>query len=226
MALAKSRIQALLQPYLTLYLPKEVIDSLVEEDYLEIFNQVAEDLNSRGYLNVERFYKTASTDTAEDSDVTNFLLQGEIEKILDFKYHDDDWEEVRYTYSSDRLALKETADGVLLDIHYLRRPEEITIATDEIDLPHQVLPEYLELLKIRFRKDYGDMGDADYEERLIYYAEKARRKIQRPVPMAEVRRSWFQQTGDDHVYVVEPNQYIGLENFVTGVDGNLTYTGE
>ena len=173
----------------------------------------------------ERYYKTASTATAEDSDITNFLLAGVIEKVLWFKYTQSGWEDQRYSFTEDRILTMTTANGALLDIHYLRKPEPVSIGTDEIDLPSQVEQDYYDLLKVRFLSEYAESANVSYAEALEYYSEKARRKVKIPkIENMGIQRFWMGQAGDDTVYDIT-EQYIDMENFVTGVDGNYYYTG-
>lgn len=225
MAINRNRIENRLRPFLLTRLPGGVLDLLVTEDYIDLYNDVANDLNNVAVLNVERYYKTASTTTAEDASITNFLLAGIIEKVLWFRYEQSGWEDQRYSFANDRIILKSTGNGAVLDIHYLRKPEQVSIGTDEIDLPGQIEQDYYDLLKVRFLSEYGENANVSYSEALEYYAEKARRKVK--VPKLEnmgVQRFWMHQSGDDTIYDIT-EQYIDLENFVTGVDGNYTYNG-
>jgi len=227
MSISKARIQSDLQPYLLTRIEKSVIDMLTDEDYLLLYNNVANDLNEEADLNVERFYKVTGADTAEDDDYTNYLVQGVISRIYEFIYQGTDWETQAYGFANDRFFLKTApATGVQLDVHYLRQCEDVSALTDEIDLPAQVGNDYLELLKVKLRVDYGDANQGDYEQALQYYGEKARRRVKNHyLDHRGVKRYWMGQTGDDGVYDIT-GQWIGLDNFIVDVNSNYVYTGD
>jgi len=226
-AISKNRIEARLQPFLLANLKTEVIDVLMPEDFIEIYNEVAHDLNESAQLRVEHFYKKTSATAAEDSNLTNYLLQGIISKIFSFKFETSAWKEARYTYINDRIVFSEAQDaGIQMDIWYLRKCEEVSAGTDEIDLDNSILPEFLELVKVKVLQDYGGMTDIDYENKLQHYGLKARQKIKiHALSDQGIRRSWFEQTGDDTIYEIV-GQWISQDNFTTGLDGNLTYVGD
>lgn len=225
MAISKARVENRLRPILQAKLPKEIIDQLTAEDFLEYFNEVAIDLNSVAFLRMERYLKETGTDNSEDDDATNYLVQRRIEKVLRISLDDPDWEDIRWTFTDDRIALSQTSTGYNLDVLYLGRPEEVTGSTDEIDLPDEVLEEYLELLEAKLLSKFSDNGNINYREMMEYYGAKARRKANKQIYYNHgIRRNWFHQKGDDEVYDIKKN-YVSMDNFVTGIDGNLTYTG-
>lgn len=227
MAISKARIQSDLQPYLLTRIEKSVIDMLTDEDYLLLFNNVANDLNEEADLNMERFYKVTGADTAEDDDYTNYLVQGVISRIYEFLYYGTDYETQAYGFANDRFFFKTApATGVQLDVHYLRQCEDVSALTDEIDLPSQVLNDYLELLKVKLRVDYGDADQGGYEQALQYYGEKARKRVKNHYLIRRgVKRYWMGQTGDDGVYDIS-GQWIGLDNFITDANSNYVYSGD
>lgn len=227
MAITLNEIKSRLRPYLLVHLKSKILDLLSDSDFLQIFNDVAKDLNEQGQLNIERYNKSTGSVAAENDDYTNYLLQGIIIKILYFKYDSYTWEDQKYTYQNDRLALKTApAEGVEMDIRYLRDCEVMTDITDQVDLPDNVVPEYVELLKVRLRIDYGGLKASNYEEALQFYGDKAGNKVQQhAVKEMKVFRRWMNQTGDDTIYDIT-DQWISLDNFLTDVNGNLVYTGE
>ena len=226
MALSKLRIESRLRPILLANLNPDIVDSLVEEDFLEIFNEVANDFNSTAMLLLKRFKLKTGEDTAEaDSDKTNYLLEGVIEKILSFYYRDSGWQEQEYTFTQDRVALKsKPPDGVVMNIHYLIRPGQIQTDTDELGLPEMVETEYLALVKDRILSRYGQLEDKIYEDNLFSYSAKANRKLSKPT----VRKSrgvssyWFHQCGDETLYDITDN-FISLGNFIENASGQLIY---
>jgi len=227
LAISINRIQSRLQPFLLANLKPEVIDVLMPEDFVEIYNEVANDLNETAQLRIEHYYKLTSTTSAEDTSMTNFLLQGIIKKVLSFKFETSGWKDIRYTYINDRIVFKAAnAAGIQMDIWYLRQCEEVSGNSDEIDLDNSVLPEYLELLKVKIMQDYGGMTDIDYENKLQHYSLKARQKVKiHSLSDQGIRRSWLEQSGDDTVYEIV-NQWISQDNFATNLDGDLVYVGD
>lgn len=225
MALTLTQIQDRLRPFMLARVDGSVIASLNDTDFLSIYNDTANDLNDIAILNVERYNKETGSVSGESTDTTyrNYKLQGEISKILYFKYLDDDWEDQQYTYDEDRIALKdEPGDGVEMDIRYLRKCEDIADATDEVDLPDSVLPEYLTLLKEKILSDYTK-EDVVYEASLRFWAEKASRKVQKhAVADIGVLGYWFRQN-DDSLYDIT-NKWISEDHFAANASGDLIYT--
>lgn len=225
MALSKSRIQNRLRPILLAKLPKEIIDEFVDEDWLEYFNNVAEDLNREAYLRLERYCKTTGADNSEDDDYTNYLVQRKIEKVLSISLHDPDWEDIKWTFLEDRIALSQTSNGYKLDILYLGKPESVDALTDEIDLPDEVLEEYMEILEAKILSKFSDNGNIDYQQILDFYGKRARQKAGKNIYYNKgIKRTWFHQKGDDFVYDIKKN-YVSLENFTTDINSNLVYSG-
>ena len=228
MAITVQNLKDRLQPYLIHHLPDDVLDILTDDDFVRVFNQVARDLNSAASIRVERFYKKANTTNAADSDLTNYLVQGVIQKVYSLKYIDDDWEGQEYTYTQDRLIFKSAVpEDTQIDMRYLRETEDVTdTAADEIDLPDVVVDDYEQLIKKKFRVDYGDLKDFDYETALQYWAGKVVDKLDyKALSGQDVRGSWMHQTGDGFIYQIE-DHYIGLENFTADASGNYFHVDE
>ena len=227
MAISKLRIENRLRPIITAKLPKDVRDQLVEEDFLDIFNEVAQDLNSTAFLRLERYLKNTGVDTAEDDAFTNYLVQRKIEKVLRIKIKDDDWLDIKWTYLNDRIAFSQGSDGAELDILYLGKPEDIEADSDEIDLPVEVEPEYLALLEAKLLNHFAsDNGGTTYQQAIEFYGPRARRKVNKNIYYNQgIKRHWMRQTGDDTIYDIKSN-YISLDNFITSAGGDLIYTGD
>jgi hypothetical protein len=206
-AISRAEVQSRLQPYLLVHLDKNVLDLLTNTEFTSIFNDVAKDLNEEAQLNQERWDKTGGSTHAEDAEYTNYLLQGVILRVYSFKFKDEDYAEIE------------------MDIHYLRQCEDIDILADEIDLPNAVLTDYVELLKVWFRAQYGDAGMGAYEQALVYYGQKAQQQVQNQVLRNEgIRRNWFLlDTDDDNLYEIA-GQWVGMENFVRGI-ADYTWVG-
>lgn len=225
MALSRAEVQSRLQPYLLVHLPKEVLDLMTNAEFVDVFNDVAKDLNGEAQLNQERFKNTINSTTAEDALCTNFLLAGNILRIYSFKYESSDCDTQRYSYINDRIVLKESASDIEVDIAYLRDCEDIDVVADEIDLPNGVLQDYVELLKIKFRMDFGKLAEMTYDQALKFYGEKARQHVQPHALEGEgVRRSWLGLDTDDNIYEIR-SQWVGLENFTADISGIYTYVG-
>lgn len=225
MSLSLSQIQDRLRPFLLVNVDKEVITLLNDTDLLGVFNDTANDFNDMGILNVERYNKDTGSVAAESTDTTyrNYLLQGEISKILYFKYEADGWATQQYTYTEDRIALKTApGSGVEMDIRYLRKCEDIADPTDTVDLPDNVMPEYLELLKKRILADYTNQV-VDYEASLRFWADKASGKVQKhAIGDLGTFRHWFYQNDDSQYDITD--FWISQDHFVASADGDLIYT--
>ena len=221
--ISKAKIESRLRPWAQAVLDEDQYGMLTPEHLLELFNEACEDLNSHGQVRIERFLKKTGSDLAEDSNKTNYLLNGVIERIISFKYSTSGYETQEYSYISDRLILKTGSEGVEMDITYLRKTEKIEADSDEIDLPEEIIPEYLALLRVKIMDEMGISAPDAYQDALMAYKEKVQHKLQRPLwKPGEVKRSWMGQSGDDHYGLIKDN-YIGIENFTLDVSGNYTY---
>jgi len=221
MPISRKRIESRLQPWLPTKLPEQVLDDLVPEDFLDNFNQVANDLNEKAFINVERYYKKTGTDNSEDSLATNYLAQGVILNVLSFKYESSEWKSQYYGFNGDRFFLKVAPDdGIQMDMWYLRQCEDIDVLTDEIDLPEAVYHDYFELLKFKILSDYGLGNVRPYEEMLSYYGAKVLQKIPQVALQNEgVRRSWFELNNDDTIYEIG-DQWLSLDNWTVDANGD------
>ena len=221
-----------LEPYLLVHLGKEVLDLLVDADFLREFNRIAQDFNLAVPLRWERYFKETGATHAEDSSYTNYLLQGPIAKVISFKYEDDAWQSQKYSFVNDdinnsgRIILKTApTEGVQLDLHYIRNLDGLVNPTDELDIPDNVLIDLENLIKVALRIDYGGgFEKMTYEQALEFYAEKARWKIPRR-NLGGVRSYWFGLEGDGNKYDIV-DHWIGLENFTADVNGDYYYTGD
>lgn len=222
MSINLSEIKDRLRPFLMTHWEPDVLDLMVDDDFLNIFNDVANDLNDEGQINLERFYAKTGSTHAEDSNYTNYLMAGDISKVLSFWYEAADWDDQYYSYTADRIILKETASsGIQMDIRYLRKCEDLVDPTDEVDLPDEVIPEYMELLKKRLLTDYGTQKVESYESALMFYSSKAYGKMNVRIIEKRLSKTWMGQVGGDNYDIT--NNYISLDNFVSGVDDNYSY---
>jgi hypothetical protein len=226
-AISKAEVQSRLQPYLLVHFDKKVLDLLTDSDFVRIFNDVAKDLNEEAHLNQERWKNEGSTTTAEDSSITNFLMQGLVLRVYSFKFESSSWQDQRFSYIQDRIVLKESADGTDMDIQYLRDCEDVSLDADEIDLPNQVLMDYVNLVEAYLNMKYGEGDAGTYEEALRFYGQKAQMHVQHRAMRDEgVRRSWFDLDTDDNKYDLSDRYWVGMENFTSDASGNYTYVGE
>ncbi len=225
MAITYQNLKDRLLPYLMTKLDKGVLDLLTAADFLRKFNQVASDLNSRAFINTERFYKKTNTTNAEDSDLTNYVLAGVILKVMSFKYTDAASGDQYYTFVNQRIVLKVApGDGIQMDIYYLRDVAEIVNNADEIDLPDEIVDDFEELVKIKLQVDYGNLTNVDYTQYLDFYANKAQRRAHIPKLQGGVRGSWLGMSDDKNRYEIV-DQYISLANFITDVNGDYVHVG-
>jgi hypothetical protein len=110
-----------------------------------------------------------------------------------------------------------------LDIMYLGDTLDVTDDTDNIDLPQNILPEYLELLRAKILSEYGESPVTDYETLLQYMADKVSMKVQRrPLQEAGMRKYWFNMEDDGTVYEISHNE-VGEENVTVDVSGNYIF---
>lgn len=224
MAISKDTIQERLRPFILRSVNKEVIGLLTDAEFLDMYNDVAKDLNESAEIRIEKFDKECNTTNAEDSDLTNYLTQRPILKVFSFMYEDDAWVDQIWSWSLDSngngvIVLKTApATGVRMIIEYLGDLENVTDSSDEIDLPNNLLVEFLELLKKRILADYTDQN-VEYEKWLDYYAQKARMKTENRMMGNKLRRSWLGMTGDDHVYEINQQWVSAGDNMYTDVNG-------
>ncbi len=224
MAISKNTIQERLRPFILRSVNKEVIGLLTDAEFLDMYNDVAKDLNESVELRVEKFDKECNTTNAEDSDLTNYLTQRPILKVFSFMYEDDAWVDQIWSWSLDSngngvIVLKTApATDVRMIIEYLGDLENVTDSSDEIDLPDNLLVEFLELLKKRILADYTDQK-VEYEKWLDYYSGKARMKTENRMMGNKLRRSWLGMTGDDHVYEINQQWVSAGDNMYTDVNG-------
>ena len=229
MAISKTTIQTRIQPFILRSVNKDVIDLLTDTEFLAMYNDVAKDLNEAAELRVENFYKQCNSTNAEDDDLTNYLTQRTILKVFSFKYEADAWADMIWTWSEDDngqgvIVLKTAPEtDALLDIWYLGDLEDVTDASDEIDLPDNLTVEYLELLKKKILADYTDQ-QVEYEKWLDHYANKAIMKTEnRMMDRNRLRRSWLGLTGDDHKYEID-RQYVSPgDNITADVNGIFSF---
>jgi len=224
MSITLQNLHDRLEPFLLVHIPKENLDLLVDADFLRIFNDVANDLNLAADIRWERFYKKCTTANAEDTDLTNYLLDGDIAKIISFKYKASTWRTQYYSYTADRVVLKVApSSDTQLYIHYIRDTEDLVDLTDEVDLPDSVVPDFENLIKIRMQIDYGDYKSMTYEGALEFYARKVMAKLPRR-NLGGPRRSWLDSSTDDNLYEIKKN-WIGMENFAADVSGDYIHVG-
>lgn len=225
-----SKLKSDLRTWIHTNIPPQVIDNLQDTDFAAVWNYVARDLNDLAQLRVEKFYKKATANNAEDDDLTNYLLQGVIKKIFQFLYWDDNANNQFYTWNPNtaRLILKVApVSETQLEIYYLRDIEEITSTedTDEVDLPEEAYFEFLELVKQKLSDDYLQGDSTLYRAKLHEMKRQLLIKVKSPLLKKEVQSSWFEQQGDNRYYDIT-DKYIGIENFVDDVNGDFSHVDE
>jgi len=83
-AISRAEVESRLKPYLSIHLEGNTILPTPSES-VNIFNDVAKDLNEEAQLNQERWDKVGGSTHAADSLYTNYLLQGIILRIYSFR---------------------------------------------------------------------------------------------------------------------------------------------
>jgi len=222
MGILVSKLKSDLRPWALSTIPPDLLDTLQDSDFVATFNAVARDINDVAQVRTERYYKKCNSDNAEDANLTNFLLQGVINKVYKVIYYDDSAPDQYYTYTADRFILKVAAvEDTWLEVDYLRDIEEVTISdTDEIDLPDTCYHEYLTLVKERIAFDYSLRDGANYEVKLNSAAVILRRKVSQPLNKGKVADSWY---GLDNRYYDITDRYLGMENFAADISGDYSH---
>lgn len=223
MAILVSKLKSDLRPWILVNIPPDRLDMLQNSDFVAIWNYVARDMNDLAQFHTERFYQKANSDNAEDSNLTNYLLQGVIRKIFSLVLLDDSANVQHYSYIQDRLIFEDAlTEDVQIDVSYLRDIEDITDTdTDEIDIPTEIYHEYLDLVKAKISSEYSADDPMDYQAKLNSLHRQILRKVAHPhINNKDVESSWF---GNDNRYYDITQQYIGIENFTVDVNGNYTH---
>ena len=230
MAISKTTIETRLRPFLLRSVDTEVIGLLTDTEFVGMFNDVAKDLNESAEIRVERFFKKTNSTNAENAALTNYLTQRIMLKVFSFKYEDVSWVDQIWTYTTNSLntgslIVLKTAptSAIQLDVWYLGDLSDVTDDSDEIDLPDNLLVEFLELVKKRILADYTDQN-VEYEKWLDYYAQKARMKTEnRMMDQGKLRRSWLGMTGDDHVYEIDSQWVSAGDNITADINGIYSF---
>jgi len=223
MGILVSKLKSDLRPWIPINIPPDRLDTLQDSDFVAIFNYVARDMNDLATIRTERFYQKATTDNAEDSDLTNYLVQGVIKKVFELIFNDDAAYNQFYSYTAARLIFKNAVtEDTQIDMFYLRDIEDITITdSDEVDLPTSVYHEYLDLVKARITNDFSMDDSMSYQARLDALIPQILRRVAQPVLRnKEVKESWFGK--DDRYYDIE-HKFIGIENFVADINGDYSH---
>jgi len=223
MGILVSKLKSDLRPWIPINIPPDRLDTLQDSDFVAIFNYVARDMNDLATIRTERFYQKANSDNAEDSDLTNYLVQGVIKKVFELIFNDDAAYNQFYSYTADRLIFKNAiTEDTQIDLFYLRDVENITIDdAEEVDLPDTVYHEYLDLVKARIMSDYSMDDSMSYQARLDVIIPQLLRRVAQPVlKNKEVKNTWF---GNDNRYYEITQRFIGIENFVADINGDYSH---
>jgi len=232
MSISKLATRNKLRPFILAKVSLEVLDNLLDSDFDDIFNDVAKDLNQGAEIRIEKFYKQTVAANAEDDDLTNYKTQRKILKVFSFKYEDDAYDTQIWTYiyeddeGDGRLILKTAPSGaVQMTVLYLGDVEKVDDSTDEIDLPDNVLPEFIELCKFKILSDYSQGNIVDYEKMIQVYSDKARMKQDKRVLTEEgIKPYWLGLTGDKaYKYQILKNHVFSGDNVTADASGNFTW---
>jgi len=229
MAISKATVEARLRPYLLSRIKSDVLDAISNSTFVSIYNDVARDINSLVEIHITRYYKQCNTANAENEELTNYILERRPLKVYSLKYNDPQWRDQYWVKLADgsnngRIVFKNSPpEGTQLDIMYLGDINNVVGDTDNIDLPDEILPEYMTLLKFKIEGEYGSIPPTEYETMLRYLVEKINLKIARkPLQGSGIRKYWFWDYGDDTVYEVLDNE-VGDENLTSIGSGNYGF---
>ena len=211
-------IQDKLRPWALRKLDRENFDKIMDDELIDAINGVAQDLNEQAEIHSERYNNT----TVKGE--TNYEMQGVILKVYYFRYEDADWKDQRWTFVEDVIVLKNEpgSDDINMDIHYLRQIEYVTnVKTDEVDLPSEVLLDFLDLLKVKLLVDWGDLPPEEYQQRLLYYAQKARQKL--PTRAANNYGVFSHWLGRDDTKYDITDQWVSQDSVTVDASGNYYF---
>jgi len=223
MSISKLALHNRFRPFILANVKPEVLDNLLDANFVQLYNDVARDLNQGAEIHIERYYKTTVSANAEDDDLTNYKTQRKILKVLGFKYEGDAWADQVWTYiyedgdGDGRIVLKSAVtSSIQMTFLYLGDVEAVTDDTDEIDLPDSVLPEFIELCKKKILSDYSQTSVVDYEDMVRFYSDKARMKMDQIVSKGGIQPYWLGLGDTD-----KAEKYQILDQYVTAGD-NVT----
>ena len=190
MSLLLSEIKTKMQPFVLRYIDQNTAEWIFDDEFVDICNYVQDQLNEAAYLNKERYYRKTLNGT------NYYEMAGDIIKMQRFKYEDAAFESQYYAivqsvysageehegefYSVIVLKNTPTTSESQMDIHYLRRCFKFVADSDPLDLPDKFIPEFLELLKIKIKVDFGSEPLVTFENALEYYTKKCIDKNDRP----------------------------------------------
>jgi len=160
MAYLVNEIQNKVRAELRRKLPFETLPLITNEEFYDICNRVQRDINIRAEVHWERYYQDATADE------TNYEMAGKILKVVYFYYESSDYADQRYTYIDDVIVLKTAPSAVQLDIRYLRDTGDISGPTDEIDLPDNLMSDFIDLVRTLSMIRFGDMPQERYDAEL------------------------------------------------------------
>jgi len=213
-----SEVQNRIQPWAVRNLPPEHLGNFTDEEFVDLVNKVANDLNIYGAINIERCYETLSAGNF------NHDVGGVIMKVFWIFYEDGDYKNQYWGFVDDTLVFKETPGGdVQLDLEYLRKCEDVEDLTDEIDLPEQYMPEFLNLVKDQMKVEFGLVDDSAYMASLTAYGQTAARK-KHDFSTKSRWRHWLIPAKGDDLYDITEN-YVSQDTiYLSAVDGLYYFT--
>jgi hypothetical protein len=226
MALTYLQLKNKLQPYILRFVDKEATEWIFDDEFLDLVNICAHQLNEAAHINVNRYYRETLADT------NHYEMNGDIVQVLKFKYEGSDWVTQKYAVATvaglpflSVIVLRTTPTaGIQLDIQYLRRCGELTEDTDEVDLPDVALPEYIELVKSKILVDFARQDRLAYERDLEILKSKVMAKLDNPsLYGGKVKRHFggLSSTADDYYDILHSR--LSTDHVIVGDDGSYTW---
>jgi len=206
-----SQIQDKVRPELLRRIPLPNLKLITDDEFIDIINRTQSDLNRLAQIHWERYY--AETTDQE----TNYEMARPVLEVAYFYYEDDDWGDQRFTWVNDVIVLKEApAADIQMDIRYLGDTLDVDAVTDEIDIPDEILSDFLSIVKTAALIQFSDLPRDEYDKELEYRAEKI--KSMRPrrgtLPDKGIFRYWIGIVDhDDHVYDIT-GQWVSNDSVV------------
>ena len=217
--LSVGEIKEKLRPWAYRKLDQQNFDKIKDDELIDAINLVAQDLNERAEIRKERYNKNAVLGE------TNYEMQGDILKVYYFYYKDDDWKKQRWTWVGDVIVLKNppSSNDVEMDIRYLRQVEPVTNTdTDEIDLPAEVLLDFLDLLKTKLLVDFGDAENEIYQARLEFVVRKILMKLPERGLVDKTTFSYYLGINDGSKYDIT-DFWVSQDSVTVDTSGNIIF---
>jgi hypothetical protein len=226
MSLTVAEIKSKLQPVVLRFIPPEMQKFVTDDELIDLANMVANDLNRQANIHTKRYYQKTIADQ------NAYEMEGEIIKVNLFKYHSSGYEDQMYaittvsgtSHINSLIVLKDTPTGeIQMEIDYLRSILKVSdTPTDEIDLPDRILNDFLELMKVKIRTEFGNEPPTVYDQYLLLKARQVLATIDPPSSQSGISKSWLPNGTEDTQYDIT-DQRVSGDHIQANADGTYTW---